>query len=256
MLRGAVALLLLSALSVGCAAESASEETGDSTGAMTGSVAVGKVVTVSGDALRLRRTPDLSNLKNVLGLLPIGTKVRVANATKQNGFYQVDVLSDGIKKKLGVASGWVYGDFIDKQAKDPVDSTAEVGMGTGSWNNPESMKVSFVVADCSQAKDDQGKPMAPTLEGFLADDLPYAVIGLDTNTYPYGITADIAELNAKSDFNPGGIRIPLRIVKTSKTQPENGFTVTLCATDATKTKIAALAGDGGLLNLTVYPDPL
>jgi hypothetical protein len=129
-------------------------------------------------------------------------------------------------------------------------------MGTGSWNNPESMKVSFVVADCSQAKDDQGKPMAPTLEGFLADDLPYAVIGLDTNTYPYGITADIAELNAKSDFNPGGIRIPLRIVKTSKTQPENGFTVTLCATDATKTKITALAGDGGLLNLTVYPDPL
>jgi hypothetical protein len=45
-------------------------------------------------------------------------------------------------------------------------------------------------------------------------------------------------------------------VKTSKTQPENGFTVTLCGTDATKAKLTALAGDGGLLNLTVYPDPI
>jgi hypothetical protein len=254
MLRGAATLLLLSALSLfgapGCAAESAQEDTSDSSDAITGSVAAGKVVTVSGDALRLRRTPDLTNTKNVLGLLPVGTQVKITSATKQNGFYAVEVLTAGIKKKLGVATGWVYGDFIDQKAKDPIDNTVEDGQGTGSWNNPESMKVGVVVTDCSQLKDDQGKAMAPTIDEFLAGDLPYAVIGLDTNTYPYGMTADIAELNAKSTFNPGGIRIPLRIVKTAATQPAAGFTVTLCASDAVK---ASLPSE---VNLTVYPDPL
>lgn len=254
MLRGAASLLLLSALSlIGCAAEPAPEDAADTSDAITGSVAVGKVVTVTGDALRLRRTPDLSSTKNVIGLLPVGTKVRVADASPQNGFYRVEVLTDGIKTKLGVSSGWVYGDFIEKQAKDPVDTTVDDGNGTGSWNVPQEMKVDFVVADCSASKDDQGKAMAPTLEDFMADDLPYAVIGIDTNTFPYDATAEIAELNAKSDFNPGGVRIPLRIVKTSKTQPAGGFTVTLCASDATKAKLPT---DGGRLNLTVYPDPL
>lgn len=262
MLRGAapVSLLLSALLSlVGCAAESAQDATEGSSEAISGSVGAGKIVTVSGDALRLRRTPEKEDSsgkaisKNIIGLLPIGTQVKITAATPHNGFYPVEVLTSGIRQKLGTATGWVYADFLNQKKKDPSDNTVEDGHGTGSWNNPESMKVDFVVADCSQMKDDQGKPMAPTVEDFMASDEPYAVVGLDTNTYPYGMTAEIAELSAKSAFNPGGIRIPLRIVKTSTTQPKGGFTVTLCATEATKAKLPT---DGGQLNLTIFPDPV
>jgi hypothetical protein len=247
MFRRAFFLLVLPV--IGCAAEP-SETTSDSNDALSGNVAVGKVVTVHGDALRLRKTPDLSNLKNVIGLLPINSQVRITSAAPQNGFYQVDVLTSSVAKKLGASSGWVYGSYINGKAKDPIDTTVDDGNGTGSWNAPTQAKVDFVVADCSTLKDDQGKAMAPTIEDFMSSDQPYAVIGIDTNTFSYGMTASIAELNAKSAFNPGGVNIPLKIVKTATTQPDAGFTVTLCMKDAMN-----LPTDSGQLNLTVYPDP-
>lgn len=258
MLRGAAILLIASALSlVGCAAEPASsDDSGAADEAISGAVTAGKVVTVSGDALRLRRTPELADAKgkaitkNILGLLPIGANVKITDATSKNGFYTVEVLTASVIKELGgISKGFVYGDFINKKAKEPVDNTVE-GDGTGSHNNPQQAKVLVNVADCSAMKDDRGKAMAPTIEGFLASDEPYAVIGLDTNTFSYGMTADIAELDAKSAFNPNGIPIPLRIVKTAASSPDGQFTVTICAAAAVKAQLPAE------LNLTVYPDAL
>lgn len=261
MLRLAASILVLSSLTfaVGCAEAPNAEEAGDTSDAITGGVYVGKVVTVSGDALRLRSTPDLKKAdgsaltKNIVGLLPVGTKIKISDATEHNGFYAVEVLTADMRKKLATPTGWVYGEFIKQQLQEPVDNTVEDGNGTGSWNNPEPALVSYTFADCSGMKDDQGKAMAPTVEQFLANDEPYAVIALDTNTYSYNMVAEITELSAKSPVNPNGIRIPLRIVKTSKTQPSGGFTATICASPSLQ---ADLPNKSGKVTLTVYPDPI
>jgi hypothetical protein len=262
MLRGVVSFgLLVSALSclvVGCAGEPG-EESASEGDAITQAVYTGKILTVTGDALRLRGTPEKETAdgkaikKNIIGLLPVGTTIKVTDAKERNGFYAVEVLTPAMRKKLAKSTGWIYRDFFDQKAKAPVDNTVEQGSGTGSWNNPERAQVDFTFADCSALQDDKGAAMGPSLEQFLAADEPFVTIAIDTNTFSYGMVADIKELNEKSPLNPNGIPIPLRIVKTAATQPDAGFTVTICANPAMK---AQLPTDGGKLNLSVYPDPV
>ena len=233
-------LLALSFL-IGCAAPATGEDLSGTDSALSGTVAAGTVTKTITDGLRLRKTPDKSaatdadkTKSNIYGLIPIGTQVKILTGKPTNGFYQIKVLDAALVKALQVDTGWVFGDYLQGKAEEPADPAADVSL-TGTHDVDTIATVDFISSDCTDLKDDMGRAMAPTVDDFLlSSGHPYAVIGIDTNTFSYGMMASIEEIDQASSFNPGGVKVPLKIVKTSKTQPAGGFTVTICMSDSSK----------------------
>jgi len=253
-----LALLLVvvaAAGGVGCASPTL-EDADESAGAISGDVEVGTEFETLGDALRLRRTPSKEDSKNILGLLPTGTKVKILEGAPNNGFYKVEVTSEPIASELPLSKGWVYGEYLKGDAEEPPvteeekEQLEESTTGTHE-GTPTVALVNFVVdTACASKKDDKGKAMAPSLDEALAGTKTYAVVGIDTNTFSYGMRASLEELDKVSDWNPEGKKIPLKVMKTLTTQAPAGFTVTLCASAAAKEQIKGDAD--GKMTLSVY----
>lgn len=233
--------LLGLSLLIGCAAPATGEELSGTDSALSGNVAAGTVTKTTTDGLRLRRTPDKSSdksadktLSNIVGLIPIGTQVKIVTGTPTNGFYQIKVLDAALVKALKVDTGWVFGDYLEGKAEEPADPAEDVSL-TGTHDVDTIATVDFIASDCTDLKDDMGRAMAPTVDDYLlSSGHPYAVIAIDTNTFSYGSSASIEEIDQASSFNPGGVKVPLKIVKTSRTQPAGGFTVTICMSTSSK----------------------
>lgn len=244
-----LALVLVGSLLAACAAPGLEEEMSGSDSALSGTVAAGTVTKTTTDGLRLRRTPDKASSANVIGLIPIGTQVKIVTGKPTNGFYKLQVLDETLAQKLAVDTGWVYGDYLEGKDEEPAPSEEEPSL-TGTHDVPTVARVKWIGSDCKNLKDDQGKPMAPSVDDFLlSSGKPFAVIGIDTNTFSYGMTASIEEIDQPSSFNPGGVKVPLKIVKTARAQPDGMFTVTICMSPASKALLPT--DEDGLLTLSV-----
>ena len=232
MLARTLLPLLGLSLLLGCASPATTEDTAGSNSALSGSVAAGTVTKTSTDGLRLRKTADKTNLSNVIGLIPIGTQVKIVTGTPTKGFYQIKVLDPALAKALQVDTGWVYGDYLTGKATEP---TAPDESLTGTHDVDTIASVDWIQSDCTGLVDDAGNPMAPSVDDVLLGSAhAYAVIAIDTNTFSYGTSASIDEVDQASLFNPGGVKVPLKIVKTSTTQPDGPFTVTICMSPSSK----------------------
>jgi hypothetical protein len=243
-----VSLLAITLLAAGCASENWVEDEGGSDSALTGKVTVGRVVQTVTEGLRLRRTPSRENTNNIIGLIPTGSNVKIVDGTPTDGFYKIEVIDKKVRDALEADIGWVYGEYLNGDAEEPpADPDQSL---TGTWDVASEVRVNFKISDCKGLKDDQGKPMAPTIDDVLEKGTSsYAVLAIDTNTYSYGMKAKIKEVDQKSSFNPGGKPVKFKIVKTAKTQPQDGFTVTICGRPESA---MTLPTDNGLLNLSVY----
>lgn len=247
---GCLGVLLVSF--VGCAVPALDEESGSSANRLSGTVEVGTIVTTKTDGLRLRKLPTKDNQDNVIGLLPLDTRVKVLETTPMGGFYKVDVLDAKVRDALLADQGWVFGEHLTGQEAEPAAvAPVREPSTTGTHDVDTVMQVRFrVVESCSALRDDQGKAMAPSIDDVLERGAARAVLGIDTNTFSYGMTASIDELDAPSSFNPGGVKIPLKIVKTARTQSPGLSTITLCSAAAVSMLLPA---NDGTLTLHVHP---
>ena len=229
--RKLLSLLGLSLL-IGCASPATGEDTEGTGSALSGTVAAGTVTKTSTDGLRFRRTAAKTDSSNVIGLIPKGTQLKLVTGTPTKGFYQIKILDTVLAKALQVDTGWVYGDYLTGKATEPADPDESL---TGTHDVETIATVNWVQSDCKDLTDDKGNAMGPSVDDYLlGSGNVYAVIAIDTNTFSYGSSASIEEIDQRSSFNPGGVKVPLRIVKTSTTQPDGPFTVTLCMSPSSK----------------------
>lgn len=232
-LFGLVGLLLVAA----CAGTAAEDmEAGGS--AITGSVAAGTVVTTT-TALRIRRGPSADSEKNILGILPVGTKVKIVDPDPVSGFYSVEVQDSTLVAKLKTSKGWCFGEHLLGKAADEGadeapgtndDDDADVPVPTPA---PRTMKAQFVSKNCRPMKDDQGAFMKPTIDDYVINaggNVDFAVMEVNSNALPYGTMLTIDELDAKPAIANKGRGVKFKIVKTAATAVSAPLTVTLCTT--------------------------
>jgi hypothetical protein len=211
---------------VGCAADNWGEDKSETENALIGKVTAGRIVTTNTDGLRLRRNPTRENTKNIIGLIPKGTQVKIIDGSPTDGFYKVEVIDKKVRDDLAADSGWVFGEYLngeEEQEFDPNESR------TGTHDVPTVMQAKLTVSSCAGLKDDKGEPMTRTVEDAISGKLAYAVIAIDTNTFAYNMRASIDEVDAKSSFNTRGKKVKFKIVKTAKEAPDGGFTATICS---------------------------
>lgn len=228
-LFGLVGLLLVAA----CAGTAAEDmEAGGS--AITGSVAAGTVVTTT-TALRIRRGPSSESEKNILGILPAGTKVKIVDPDPVSGFYSVEVEDDVLVAKLKTSKGWCFGEhLLGKATDDAADDAEQDEDGTDApvpTPAPRTMKAQFVSKNCRPMKDDQGAFMKPTIDDFVINaggNVDFAVMEVNSNALPYGTMLTIDELDAKPAIANKGRGVTFKVVKTVASAASEPLTVTLC----------------------------
>lgn len=246
MLRSAaVAALFL----VACAPVAA-EEMGSSDSNLSGNAIEEDIVTTTTDGLRLRKTPNKDDQSNVIGLLPTGTRLKILKGEPTDGFYNVEVMSEDIRDALLVPKGWVFGEYLEGRTVDPGEDPPSL---TGARDVPTVARVKWrAEPNCRTLLDDEGKAMTPTLDQARIEGAAFAVLGIDTNTFSYGMRASIEEIDKRSTFNITGTPIPFKIVKTARTAPDGPFTVTLCMPGAHG--LVLPDDEENMLTLRVYPN--
>lgn len=231
--------LLLSVLALGCAAPAGDEGASATTDALRGTVTVGRIVETATDGLRLRSSTSRDTLKNIIGTMPKGTQVKIIAADPADGFYQVKVLDAALTKKWKRDTGWVFGEYLTGESEDPDTSH------TGEWDEPSRAVAKLVVKKCEGMTDDRGNAFAPTLDDALSGKSAYAAIGIDTNTFAYGMKATIDEVTALSS---SGKTIEFKVLKTAASAPAGPFTATIC----TKSGAAPAGLSAEEVSLAVY----
>jgi len=245
MWKSVLLFSLLSTAVAGCSADNWGEDQSGAESALTGRVTAGRIVTTATDGLRLRRNPSRENTKNIIGLIPKDTNVKILDGVPNDGFYKVEVMDAKVKSGLAAATGWVFGEYLNGDEEEPFDPDES---RTGTHDVPTVMKAKLVVSDCKGLTDDKGEPMTRTVEDVISGKLNYAVIAIDTNTFSYNMMARIEELEAKSSFNANGKKVKFKVVKTEKQAPEGGFTATICSS----TNVAIPVDGDGRVTLSVY----
>lgn len=182
-----------------------SDEMGDESAALTGgSYAEGtKVVTTT--RLRFREGPSTSAA--VIRVLGSQTTLRIVSGTPENGFYAV-ALADGTEgychggyltvARAGTSADSAAGDSTDGPATPSGESFRTKGTGYYPANN--AMEGGFV--------DRRGAELR-TLQQYLAGNVEYVSVAMDSNAFEYGTKLRIRELEQKY-----GRKIEFRVVDT------------------------------------------
>lgn len=237
---------VLAALSVaGCAGDNWGEDKSETENALVGKVTAGRIVTTNTDGLRLRKTPSRENTKNIIGLIPTGTNVKIVDGSPTDGFYKVEVMDKKVRDDLVVDTGWVFGEYLNGEEEEEFDPDES---RTGTHDVPTVMSAKLVVSSCAGLKDDKGEPMTRTVEDVISGKLAYGVIAIDADTFSYNMRAGIDEVDAKSSFNPRGKRVKFKIVKTAKGSQPDGFTATICSSS----NLNVPRNSDGRVTLSVY----
>lgn len=229
-LFGLVGLLLVAA----CAGTAGEDmEAGGS--AITGSVAAGTVVTTTA-ALRIRRGPSADSEKNILGVLPVGTKVKIVDPDPVSGFYNVEVQDSTLVAQLKTSKGWCFGEHLLGKATDDgaVDEPEETDNAPGK-PAATTMQAQFESKNCRPMKDDQGAFMKPTIDDYVINaggNVDFAVMEVQTSSpLKYGTTLSIDEIDALPAIANKGRGVKFKIVKTPQGAATTGpVIVTLCTT--------------------------
>lgn len=226
------ALVTLSA----CAAPLDDGETGTEA-ALSGRVVEGTVVETT-TSLRIRRTPSTESSSNILGLLPVGTEVRVMESLPTNGFYKVEILDDALARKIKQRSGWVFGEYLTGEGEEPdlpaENEVEEEDQDQGGDATPEparELKARFVSKNCVPLKDDQNQYMRPTIDEFVINgngNVTHAALGINSDELPYGTLLRIPEIDQKQAVANKGRSVLFKVVKTGDAPASEPLTVTLC----------------------------
>ncbi|MBX3196570.1 MAG: SH3 domain-containing protein [Labilithrix sp.] len=227
------ALVALSA----CAAPLEDGETG-AEAALSGRVAEGTVVETT-TALRIRRTPSTESSANILGLLPVGTEVRVMESLPTNGFYKVELLDEGLARKIKQRGGWVFGEYLTGEGEEPELPADGEGDADGDQDpdgdaTPEPVReltARFVSKNCVPMKDDQNQYMRPTIDEFVINgngNVTHAALGINSDALPYGTLVRIPEIDQKQAIANRGRSVLFKVVKTGDAPASEPLTATLC----------------------------
>ena len=231
------ALVTLSA----CAAPIDDGDTG-AEAALSGRVAEGTVVETT-TTLRIRRTPSTESSANILGLLPVGTEVRVMESLPTNGFYRVEILDDALARKIKQRAGWVFGQYLTGEGEEPdlpadgevaneKEDEKENDNGEDSTTAPaRELKARFVSKNCVPMKDDQNQYMRPTIDEFVINgngNVTHAALGINSDELPYGALLRIPEIDQKQAVANKGRSVLFKVVKTGDAPASEPLTVTLC----------------------------
>ena len=208
--------------------------------ALSGRVAEGTVVETT-TTLRIRRTPSTESSANILGLLPVGTEVRILESMPTNGFYKVEILNETLARKIKQRAGWVFGEYLTGEGEEPdlptegeVEGEGENGNENDDPSTPtptRELKARFVSKNCVPMKDDQNQYMRPTIDEFVINgngNVTHAALGINSDELPYGALLRIPEIDQKPAVANKGRSVLFKVVKTGDAPASEPLTVTLC----------------------------
>lgn len=255
-----LALALSSVTLVACGGAGLGEDFASGEDALTGNVTVGRTVQTQADGLRLRKTPSKESQKNVIGLLPAGTTVKLLESAPVDGFYKVEVMDDGMRERLLVDTGWVWGEHLNGEAEEPAEEEVVLAQAPAEarvdeapeYGEPKTVYPIPRFVDCRGRTDDKGAAMV-NVETPMGGTPALASLELNSDEFPYGSEATIKQVDLQNNFNPGGSPITFKIVRTLPKHVTTQLYVTIC-TDAPGFAQSALPKDiFGRVDVTVRP---
>jgi hypothetical protein len=123
---GIAGLLTLAA----CATLPEDDASDDAASAIEGSVRVGKIVTTT-TRLRFRTSPSTQNLRNVAGVLPTGTEVKIVESSPTRGFYKVELQDEDLIRSFDRSTGWCFGRYLlDGAPEEDLPASEDADGGT------------------------------------------------------------------------------------------------------------------------------